>query len=133
MAILTGRLGWLAAALAFALGLGQPADAVVVCQKGKKIKLRPDSCRANETPATLGGDDNDDLARIWKFTGGTMFDYSQLRGEFLLLNPDGLGRLNLSGGDGPVLTCRASPPWATSSSFSGRRTSRAPSSCWRRR
>ena len=100
----TGRFTWLAAALALTLGLGHAANAAVVCQKGKKIKLRADACRDTETPlATLGG--GDDPSGIWEFTGGTLLGYDEFRPEFLVLNQDGSGRLNLSGGDGPVVSC----------------------------
>jgi len=102
MATRIGRLGWLAA-LAVTLGLGGAANAAVVCQKGNKIKLRSDACRGTETPvATLGGDDP---TGIWRFTGGTLLGDDAFRPEFLVLNEDGSGRLNLSGGDGPVLSC----------------------------
>lgn len=98
------RIWMAAAAAACALAtLGQAAGAAVVCQKGAKVKLRADACRPLETRlATLGGEDP---SGIWEFTGGKLFDYSGFQPEFLVLNADGSGRLNVSGGDGPVLSC----------------------------
>jgi hypothetical protein len=92
-----------AAGLALAM-LGQAAGAAVVCQKGAKVKLRADECRPRETRlATLGA--AADPTGVWEFTGGTLFDSTGLDGEFLVLEADGTGRANLSGGDGAVLTC----------------------------
>jgi hypothetical protein len=100
------RLCWIAAAAAaFALtALGTAADAAVVCQKGAKVKLRAGVCKPQETQlAILGG--GADATGIWEFTGGTLFEDTGYAAEFLVLEPDGSGRLNLSSGDGPALTC----------------------------
>jgi hypothetical protein len=97
--------GWRAcvtATLAFAL-CGGPANAAVVCQKGNKVKLRATACKPAETQvATVGGDDP---TGIWEFASGTLFDDSGQDTRFLVFNGDGSGRLNLSGGDGGVITC----------------------------
>lgn len=91
-------LALLAAAL-----LGEAAGAAVVCQKGKKVKLRADACRQKETRiATVGGADP---TGIWEPTSGTLFDVEGLRPELLVLNADGTGRLNLAGGQGLIRTC----------------------------
>jgi hypothetical protein len=101
------RVCWIAAAAAaLALtALAPAADAAVVCQKGAKVKLRAGDCKPQETRlATLGGS-GADPAGIWEFTGGNLYEDYSLEAEYLVLDPDGSGRVNLSGGDGPVLSC----------------------------
>jgi hypothetical protein len=81
----------------------QGAGAAVVCQKGKRIKLRAEACKASETQiGSIGGGDP---TGIWEFQSGTLFDVTGQDPRFLVLNGDGSGRLHLSGGDGGVITC----------------------------
>jgi hypothetical protein len=97
------RIGPTAAALtALALYAGA-AQAAVVCQKGTKLTLRPDACKSNETQ--VGSLAGGDPSGIWAFDSGTIFDASGLEPLFLVLDADGTGRLNASGGDGGVITC----------------------------
>jgi hypothetical protein len=84
--------------------LAQTASAVVVCQKGNRVKLRAATCTPKETAvATLGG--GGEIAGTWEFTGGSLLSYSFLPLQYLVLNADGTGRMHLSGGDGPVVAC----------------------------
>jgi hypothetical protein len=97
-------MGKLALALLLGLAIADAAGAAVICQKAARVKLRADACKAGWTQlAVVGG--ASDPSGIWQFTGGTLFDATRLEPRFLVLEPNGAGRLNLSGSDGGVLTC----------------------------
>jgi hypothetical protein len=97
------RSGLTTAALAALALCAGAAQAAVVCQKGTKLTLRPDACKSNETQ--VGSLAGGDPSGIWSFDSGTIFDASGLDPLFLVLDADGTGRLNASGGDGGVITC----------------------------
>lgn len=97
------RSGLTTAALAALALCAGAAQAAVVCQKGTKLTLRPDACKSNETQ--VGSLAGGDPSGIWAFDSGTIFDASGLDPLFLVLDADGTGRLNASGGDGGVITC----------------------------
>jgi hypothetical protein len=97
-------MGKLALALLLGLAIADAAGAAVICQKAARVKLRADACKAGWTQlAVVGG--ASDPSGIWQFTGGTLFDATRLEPLYLVLEPNGAGRFNLSGGDGGVLTC----------------------------
>lgn len=80
--------------LLFTAGVPFTVDAASVCQKGKKVKLRPGDCKGKETSVTIGGGTTD-LSGIWKRRDGTaLTDSNRLVPTFLTFNPDGTGRLN---------------------------------------
>jgi hypothetical protein len=107
------RLRILAVVLFAALVVGPlwpvaEASAAVVCQKKNRIRIRPETCKKKEIRiSTLV----DDVAGIWHYTTGGSSGDSILAGEtdskpeFITLNADGTGRLNLVDPDTGVLTC----------------------------
>jgi hypothetical protein len=83
------------------------ADAAVICQKGNRVKLRPESCKPGWTQLAAFGGPGDPTG-TWAFSGGTLFansSYRRVEPRYLSLAPDGTGRLHFEGGDGGVVTC----------------------------
>src|SRR5262245_53283243 len=82
------------AAILLALSVSIPltAQAVSICQKGSKLKLRAGACKGKETTLTRLGDD---LSGIWERRDGVaLMDSQRFVPTFLTLNADGSGRLN---------------------------------------
>jgi hypothetical protein len=116
-----GRIGWGMAALAACALAPAAADAAVVCQKGKLVKLRPEACKPREVQLA---DFGRDPAGIWEFTGsegrgggsgGTPFLDTGMTPRFLTLEPDGRARVNLENESSGALLC-AEFPWARGAS-----------------
>src|SRR5262245_43720232 len=86
--------------------LASHAGAAVICQKGSRVKFRADACKPGWTElATVGSEraGGPDPSGIWEYQSGTLLDVTRLSPRFLVLEPDGSGRLNLSPGAGGVL------------------------------
>jgi hypothetical protein len=96
-----GRSALLLSCVLLAVAPGS-AGAAVVCQKGKKVKLRSTACKPNEvTVADLGGD----LTGIWDHREGGGLSNGALVPTFLTLNADGTARLNRRDPVSQVLSC----------------------------
>jgi len=98
------RLCPLALALVFFTGtMSAPAEAAVVCQKGKKIKIRPAAaCKRTET---LVADLGVDLSGVWRYREGGALSEGTFVPTFLALNADGTGSLNRRQPATSVLSC----------------------------
>jgi len=114
-------LGFVVAACLAVAGASDPASGVVICQKKKKVKMRPDVCKRKETQVL---DMGDDPAGVWSYTGsegrggpigGTPFLDTGLTPEYLTLSPDGSGSANLVNLASGVLSC-GSFTWARGAS-----------------
>jgi hypothetical protein len=98
------RFGKAASWILIAILTSHAAEAAVICQKDRLVKFRAVACKPGWTQlANVGG--APDPSGIWEVAGGTLFDVTGLEARFLVLERSGAGRLNLSGGDGGVLTC----------------------------
>jgi hypothetical protein len=80
------------ALVALSVSIPLTAQAVSICQKGGKLKLRPGACKGKETTLTRLGDD---LSGIWeRRDGNALIDSQRFVTTFLTLNPDGSGKIN---------------------------------------
>lgn len=93
--------------LAIALAIPAASEAAVVCQKKNRIKIRPTECKKNEVQisAIAGG-----VAGIWEHTSGgaglsLLEDSTGSEPQFVTLDLDGTGRLNLFDPDTGALRC----------------------------
>jgi hypothetical protein len=99
---------WLGLAVGIALAsswLAVPVEAAVICQKGNTVKFRPVECKPGWTELAAVGGSPADPSGIWEFESGTLFGATGLATRFLVLEPDGTGRLSLAPDQGGVLTC----------------------------
>jgi hypothetical protein len=103
------KLRWSCGLVAVALAVWSfsphAADAAVICQKGSRVKFRADACKPGWTQLAAVGGGAGDPSGSWEFSSGTLFDSFGLVPRFLVLAPDGSGRVNFAGGEGGVLTC----------------------------
>lgn len=83
------------------------ADPVVLCQRGKRTKLRTNACKKKELAVGLVTPTPNDVRGIWKHRAGGGFANDPFESQFLVFNADGSGRLTEREPTSHIIQCRS--------------------------